>query len=117
LVDQRVKQLLIKTRPDESDHVRLTVRDTGVGLPQDAAERVFESFYTTKSNGMGIGLTISRSIVEGHLGRLWVETNDGPGVTFSFSIPRSSGNPLDMSDPDPVRLPFGMDLLEGQKDV
>jgi PAS domain S-box-containing protein len=116
-VDHRVRQLLIQTRRDESDQVRVTVTDTGIGLPQGAAERVFESFYTTKSNGMGIGLTISRSIVEGHLGRLWVETNDGPGVTFSFSIPRSSGSPLDISALDPARSPVGMEFLESQKDV
>jgi signal transduction histidine kinase len=67
--------------------VSLAVKDTGIGLAPDAVERMFESFYTTKSNGMGIGLAISRSIIEGHKGRLWAETNDGPGVTFSFPIP------------------------------
>jgi signal transduction histidine kinase len=55
--------------------------------PQDF-ERLFEAFYTTKSEGMGIGLSLSRSIIERHQGRLWAEPNDGPGTTFSFSIPR-----------------------------
>jgi len=87
IVDDRTRQLLITTKRDEANHVRLTVKDTGVGLAPEAADRVFESFYTTKSGGMGIGLAICRSIIEGHQGRLWAEPNEGPGVTFSFSIP------------------------------
>ena len=82
-VDDRVRQLLIKTKRDEDDQVCLAV--TGLGLAPDAMERMFEANYTTKSNGMGVGLAIGRSIIEGHLGRLWAETNDGPGVTFSFT--------------------------------
>jgi signal transduction histidine kinase len=50
-------------------------------------DRLFEAFYTTKNDGMGIGLSVSRSIIERHHGRLWAEPNDGPGATFSFSIP------------------------------
>jgi PAS domain S-box-containing protein len=92
-VDDRIRQLQVETKRDEDDRVRLAVKDTGIGFASDAVERVFDSFYTTKGNGMGIGLAISRSIIEGHEGRLWVETNDGPGVTFSFSIPGSSKNP------------------------
>ena len=86
-VDDRVRQLLIKTQRDESGHARLEVKDSGIGLAPGAEERLFESFYTTKSTGMGIGLAVSRSIIEGHEGRLWVDKNDGPGATFSFSIP------------------------------
>ena len=86
-VDGRMRELQIETKLDEGNHVCLAVKDTGIGLAGDALERMFESFYTTKGNGMGIGLAISRSIIEGHEGRLWAETNDGPGVTFSFSIP------------------------------
>jgi signal transduction histidine kinase len=80
--------LVIRTERDEDDHVRLTVQDTGVGFEPQAVGRLFEAFYTTKSGGMGIGLSVSRSIIESHHGRLWAAPNDGPGATFSFSIPR-----------------------------
>ena len=83
-VDDRTRRLVIKTETDERDHVRLSVQDTGVGFGPDGAERLFEAFYTTKSEGMGIGLSVSRSIIESHHGRLWAAANDGPGATFSF---------------------------------
>src|SRR5208337_4059430 len=87
-VDDRPRQLLIRTERDECDHVRLTVRDAGVGFDPQAADRLFESFYTTKNDGMGIGLSVSRSIIESHHGRLWATLNNGPGAAFLFSIPR-----------------------------
>jgi PAS domain S-box-containing protein len=87
-VDDRPRQLLIRTELDEGDRVRLTVQDAGVGFDPQAADRLFESFYTTKNDGMGIGLSVSRSIIERHYGRLWAIPNNGPGVAFSFSIPR-----------------------------
>jgi PAS domain S-box-containing protein len=87
-VDDRPRQLEITTAQDEDDRVRLTVQDAGVGFEPHGAARLFEPFYTTKSGGMGIGLSVSRSIVESHHGRLWATANDGPGATFSFSIPR-----------------------------
>jgi len=86
-VDDRPRQLLIKTQPDEHDRVRLSVQDAGVGFDPQAMKKLFEAFYTTKNDGMGIGLSVSRSIIESHHGRLWATPNDGPGVTFSFSIP------------------------------
>ena len=86
-VDDRPRQLLIKTQPDEGDQVRLSVQDAGVGFDPHAMKKLFEAFYTTKDDGMGIGLSVSRSIIESHHGRLWATPNDGPGVTFSFSIP------------------------------
>ncbi len=88
-VDDRPRQLLIRTELQEDDHVRLTVQDAGVGFDPQAADRLFESFYTTKNDGMGIGLSVSRSIIESHHGRLWATRNHGPGATFSFSIPRA----------------------------
>jgi signal transduction histidine kinase len=92
-VDDRPRQLLIRTEEDEHDQVRLTVQDAGVGFPFEAADRLFESFHTTKNDGMGIGLSVSRSIIESHHGRLWGALNNGPGAAFSFSIPRAEGDP------------------------
>ena len=90
-VDDRPRQLLIRTERDEGDRVRLTVQDAGIGFAPQTADRLFETFYTTKNDGMGIGLSVSRSIIESHGGRLWATPNHGPGATFSFSIPRSPG--------------------------
>jgi signal transduction histidine kinase len=67
--------------------VHLSVQDAGAGINPGDFEKLFEAFYTTKSGGMGMGLSVSRSIVERHHGRLWAELNDGPGTVFSFSIP------------------------------
>jgi PAS domain S-box-containing protein len=71
----------------EAGMVHIAVRDTGVGLDPQQLDRVFDAFYTTKSEGMGMGLAISRSIVEAHGGRLWANANDGPGATFNFTLP------------------------------
>jgi len=87
-VDDRPRQLVIRTER-EDDRARLTVQDVGVGIEPYGMEKLFEPFYTTKNGGMGIGLSVSRSIIEGHHGRLWATLNDGPGAAFSFSIPRA----------------------------
>ncbi len=87
-VEDRARQLVIRTERDEDDRVRLAVQDTGVGFDLQAVDRLFDPFYTTKDEGMGIGLSVSRSIIENHHGRLWATLNEGPGATFSFSIPR-----------------------------
>jgi len=86
-VDDHPRELLVRTEQDDGDGVRLSVKDTGIGFDPQSAERIFQAFYTTKKNGMGIGLNISRSIVEAHRGHLWATANDGPGATFSFSLP------------------------------
>jgi signal transduction histidine kinase len=86
-VNDRPRHLLIKTEGENGNRVRLTVRDAGVGLTPENLDSVFNAFYTTKSGGMGIGLFVSRSIIEKHQGRLSAELNDGPGATFSFSVP------------------------------
>ena len=87
-VHDRPRQLLIRTEREDGDRVRVSVRDAGVGVDPQSMDKLFDAFYTTKSDGMGIGLSVSRSIIERHHGRLWAEPNDGPGATFSFSIPR-----------------------------
>jgi len=89
-VEDRPRQLLIRTESGDSKNVQLTVQDTGIGFSPGTADRLFESFYTTKEEGMGIGLSVSRSIIEAHRGRLWASTNDGPGSSFGFSIPYDS---------------------------
>jgi len=66
------------------------VQDAGTGFKPGEMERLFETFYTTKAHGMGMGLAISRSIIEAHGGRLWAEPNQGPGATFSFSLPAAT---------------------------
>ena len=86
-IHDRPRNLLIATVREDPEHVRLSVSDSGVGIDPQKLEKVFDSFYTTKANGMGIGLSISRSIIENHQGRLWASANDGPGATFSFCIP------------------------------
>lgn len=84
------RDLLVRTRVAADGSVELSVRDTGVGLDGAEAERIFEAFYTTKSGGLGMGLSISRSIVEAHGGRLWSESNEGRGSTFTLSLPASA---------------------------
>lgn len=89
-IDDRGRALLIATARENPNHVRLSVRDSGVGIDPQSLEKVFEAFYTTKATGMGIGLSVSRSIIQSHHGRLWASANDGPGATFSFCIPCES---------------------------
>ncbi|MDW5267194.1 MULTISPECIES: PAS domain-containing protein [Acidobacteriaceae] len=104
-VTDRPRQLMIKTEGDEGDRVRLTVQDTGVGLDSQAIDKLFQAFYTTKSSGMGIGLSISRSIIEKHHGSLWAAPNNGPGATFSFSIPRGPGAVTGVDSIDTIQTP------------
>ena len=88
-VEGRPRHLLIRTERDDRDHVRLTVQDVGMGLDAVGVDRLFDAFYTTKTDSMGIGLSVSRTIIEAHGGRLWAVSNEGPGATFAFSIPCS----------------------------
>lgn len=85
-VEERPRELLICTRAEDEGAVCLSVRDCGVGFGNQNVERIFAPFYTTKGHGMGIGLSVSRSIIEAHQGRLWATPNDGPGATFAFSL-------------------------------
>ena len=96
---------MIATGRERGDRVRVTIRDAGVGLPVDSVGALFDAFYTTKTGGMGIGLFVSRSIIETHHGRLRAEPNGTkPGATFAFSIPINPPNGVDSLSPgrDPV---------------
>ncbi len=86
-IEDRPRTLRVRTKVDDNDGVTLFVQDCGIGLDSQAIEKLFEPFHTTKAHGLGIGLSISRSIIESHRGRLWAMANDGPGATFGFSIP------------------------------
>ena len=87
----QLRLLLIRTERMEPPAVRVTVEDTGVGIDSQQVERLFDAFYTTKPNGLGMGLSICRSIVEAHGGRLWATANHGPGATFQFTLPTENG--------------------------
>jgi PAS domain S-box-containing protein len=89
-VEDRPRAILVKTDRRDDGSVELAVRDSGPGVDPHALAKLFEAFYTTKANGMGVGLSICRLIIESHSGRLWASPNDGPGATFSFCIPCAS---------------------------
>ena len=91
-VNDRPRHLLVKAERDDEGGARLIVTDSGVGLDSPATDRVFDAFYTTKKDGMGIGLSVSRSIIESHGGKLWAQAKDGPGATFTFSLPPLGAN-------------------------
>ena len=90
-VTDRPRALLIRTRNHDERTVLVAVQDSGVGLDAKQMEQIFETFYTTKPEGLGMGLSICRSIIEGHGGRLWAEPNQGPGATFQFTLPIANG--------------------------
>jgi signal transduction histidine kinase len=90
-VEDRARQLAITTQNVDQDRVQVTVEDSGTGLDPNTMARIFEPFYTTKPSGMGMGLSISRSILQNHGGRLWATANDGPGTSFHFTLPKHQG--------------------------
>jgi C4-dicarboxylate-specific signal transduction histidine kinase len=85
-VEGRHRDLVIRTQLGEGDDILVAVRDSGTGFDPQDAERIFDAFHTTKPGGLGMGLSISRSIVESHGGRLWAVSNEGPGATFQFTL-------------------------------
>jgi PAS domain S-box-containing protein len=85
-VEDAERVLVVRTQRGEGDEIRVAVQDCGIGIDPGSIERIFEAFHTTKPGGMGMGLSISRSIIESHGGRLWATPNDGPGVTLQFTL-------------------------------
>jgi signal transduction histidine kinase len=106
-IDNRPRRMVVKTERDTDDTARLTVQDAGVGFNSQDLHKIFDAFFTTKDSGMGIGLSVSRSIIENHHGRLWAKPNDGDGASFSFSIPlgfaSKKGRGLDVNRSPAVR--------------
>jgi len=86
-IEDRPRTLVIRSRPPEGDQVLVAVEDAGVGIDPDTVTQLFNAFFTTKPDGMGMGLSISRSIIEGHGGRLWATPNTTHGATFAFALP------------------------------
>jgi len=86
-VDDRLRELVISSRADDGDQVVVTVQDAGVGIDPSKADQLFNAFFTTKPGGMGMGLSISRSIIEAHGGRFWATANASRGATFHFVLP------------------------------
>ena len=93
-VSDRTRVLRIRTEEQPPSNIVVLVQDSGVGLDPEHSSRMFEAFYTTKVEGVGMGLTISRSIIEAHGGRLWAIANDGPGSTFCFTLPIDEGSEM-----------------------
>jgi PAS domain S-box-containing protein len=92
-VQDHPRELVIRTqRGEDDDEICVTVQDSGIGLDPRNRERIFDPFHTTKPGGLGLGLSISRSIVESHGGRLWAVSNDGPGATFQFTLLKQSAS-------------------------
>jgi PAS domain S-box-containing protein len=86
-ITDRTRELMIRSQQDEKHRVLVTVTDSGIGIPAENADRLFNAFFTTKSGGLGMGLSICRSIVEAHGGRLWTTANPPHGATFHFALP------------------------------
>jgi C4-dicarboxylate-specific signal transduction histidine kinase len=93
-IGNRARVLRIRTEEQHSGSIVVLVQDSGVGIDPEHPSRMFEAFYTTKPQGIGMGLTISRSIVETHGGRLWAVASDGPGSTFCFTLPFHAGGKM-----------------------
>jgi signal transduction histidine kinase len=87
-ITDRARELVITSRNTDPDQVEVTVEDSGTGLDPEASARIYDAFYTTKPAGMGMGLSICRSILQAHDGRLWATANHGPGTTFHFALPK-----------------------------
>jgi len=86
-VEDRPRELVVRSGPHDGDDVLVAVQDAGVGIDPKNVDQLFSAFFTTKPGGMGMGLSISRSIIEGHGGRLWATPNPNHGVTFHFALP------------------------------
>ena len=86
MIADRVRIMIIRSMPHEDNDILVAVEDVGTGVDPEDLDQLFSPFYTTKSDGMGIGLSVCRSIIEAHGGRVWASPNAGPGMTFQFTV-------------------------------
>jgi C4-dicarboxylate-specific signal transduction histidine kinase len=94
-VTDRPREMVIRSSAQESDKVLVAVQDSGIGIDSQNLDKIFDTFYTTKPHGLGMGLSISRSIINAHGGRLWATANPDKGATFQFTLPTGGGNQPD----------------------
>jgi PAS domain S-box-containing protein len=111
-MSEEPRELLISTRDTETDGVLVAVRDSGPGIAPESVDRLFESFYTTKPTGLGMGLSICRSIIEAHQGRLWASANTPRGTVFQFTLPPVTES-VASAVQQPAELTFSAKLLAG----
>jgi C4-dicarboxylate-specific signal transduction histidine kinase len=90
-VPDRPRHLVVRSFA-QADEVVVSVRDSGIGIDPSSMNRLFNAFFTTKADGMGMGLSICRSIIQSHGGRIWASNNTGPGMTFQFALPLKAGD-------------------------
>ena len=98
-VQEGPRELSISTEQIQANGVRVAVRDTGPGIDAGHLERIFEAFYTTKSGGVGMGLSICRAIIDAHGGRLWAEANEPHSSVFQFTLPDAEGKLMSSLQP------------------
>jgi signal transduction histidine kinase len=86
-ITDRPREILIRSQQHETGQVHVAVQDSGIGIDSETVERLFGAFFSTKPSGMGMGLSISRSIIRAHGGKLWVSSNPDHGAAFQFTVP------------------------------
>jgi len=103
-VSDGTRELLIATSADASNGILVSLRDSGPGLDPASLERLFDAFYTTKSSGLGMGLSICRSIIEAHGGRIWASANEPRGAVFHLSLPLEQDESIPARTSGPIQL-------------
>jgi signal transduction histidine kinase len=116
-VDERPRQMRVSIERDDGDCVRLAVTDSGVGIDPQHAAKLFDPFFTTTREDMGIGLSVSRRIIESHGGRLWASSNADPGATFTFSIPLTTDGTAAVCQPVPTGRPARSDAEQTERNL
>jgi C4-dicarboxylate-specific signal transduction histidine kinase len=113
-VEAEPRELLISTEQTQENGVLVAVRDSGPGIDPEQVERVFEPFYTTKTSGLGMGLSICRSIIGAHGGRLWADANDPRGAVFQFTLPARRGSPAPSYQSMEIQRKEGYERIAGR---